>query len=51
MTTIDQHIAEKGKLCIDILVDLIDKGIRPDNCSIDVAPTLCLRESTKEIRS
>ena len=51
LTTIDQHIAEKGKLCIDILVDLIDKGIRPDNCSIDVAPTLCLRESTKEIRS
>lgn len=51
LTTIDQHIAEKGKLCIDVLVNLIDDGIKPENCSIDVAPTLCLRESTKEIRS
>ena len=51
MTTIDQHIAQKGKLCIDVLMDLIDKGVRPEKCSIDVAPTLCLRESTKEIRS
>ena len=51
LTTVDQHIAEKGKLCIDVLINLIKDGEQPANRSIDVQPTLLLRESTKEIRS
>lgn len=51
LTTVDQHIAEKGKLCIDVLIDLIKGGEQPAKRSIDVQPTLLLRESTKEIRS
>lgn len=51
LTTIDQHIAEKGKVCVDVLVDLINGGSEPENKSYDILPTLCLRESTKEIRS
>ena len=51
LTTIDQHIAEKGKLCVETLIGLINGEERPENRSIDIEPTLLLRESTKEIRS
>ena len=51
LTTIDQHIAEKSKLCVNILIDQIQNGTLPETRSIDVLPTLCLRETTKEIRS
>lgn len=51
LTTVDQHIAEKGKLCIDVLMNLINRGEQPEERSIDVPPTLLLRGSTKEIRS
>lgn len=51
LTTIDQHIEEKGRTCVELLLDLLEDPDTPRARSIDIAPTLCIRESTSEARS
>lgn len=51
LTTIDQHIEEKGDICVNLLLDLLEGKKISHQRSIDITPTLCVRDSTKEIRS
>ncbi|WNX83274.1 LacI family DNA-binding transcriptional regulator [Agathobaculum sp. NTUH-O15-33] len=51
LTTVDQHIEEKGQLCVDLLLDLLEEPNTQRAHSIDIAPTLCVRESTSKVRS
>lgn len=46
LTTVDQHIEIKGRVCVDLLVDLLEKPDRPRERSVDIDPTLLIREST-----
>lgn len=51
LTTIDQHIEEKGALCVKILLDLLEDKTPLPAYETDIVPTLCIRESTRELRS
>lgn len=51
LTTVDQHIEQKGRLCVDLLLDLLEDPETPHERSIDIDPTLRIRESTAKVRS
>lgn len=50
LTTIDQHIEEKGSLSVKMLVDLLKKKRKPKKTSVDIEPTLCIRNSTAKVK-
>lgn len=45
LTTIDQHIEEKGRNSVNILLDMLTKKKKIQLKSVDIEPTLCVRES------
>lgn len=51
LTTIDQHIEKKGRVCVELLLDLLEYPEVERARSVDIDPILCVRESTCTVRS
>ncbi len=51
LSTIDQQIEAKGEICANLLLDLIEKPEVEQKRSVEIASTLCVRDSTAVVRS